>query len=201
MTLRYKAQTATSQGQMQRVRGEVVNVVVTADLGQPVNLMKVSELECFEYDQSKYQGKAAYFKSPSMEGKVTVFGTGKLISVGTRSAEKAEKELKETVAFLAKNGLVREIKMAVSVRNIVMSLDIGHSIDIEGLYPNMPNFVYEPEQFPDAIWRPASVPGATVLLYSNGKLIVLGPVQTERIGRIVEELEHSSAPPSEHVQD
>lgn len=179
-----------------------MNVVATADLGQPVNLMKVSELETIEYDQTKYQGRAAYFKSPSMEGKVTIFGSGKLISVGTRSVERAKKELEETVIFLAKNGLIKKTKIAVSVRNIVMSLDIGHPIDIEQLYLNMPNFVYEPEQFPGAIWRPSSIQNGTVLVYSNGKLIIASLVSTEAISSIVEELEHSlaSALGLHHVQ-
>jgi len=184
---------------LRRARAEVVNVVATADLKQPIDLMRVSELENIIYDQSKYQGRVAYFKSPHMEGKVTIFSTGKLISIGTRSVQKAEKELEAAVTHLVENGLAKRVKVVVRVRNMVVSLDTGHAIDIEGLYSRIPSLVYEPEQFPAAIWRPASVPGATVLLYSNGKLIILGLVQIDRIGRIMEELEHSSASPSEHV--
>jgi TATA-box binding protein (TBP) (component of TFIID and TFIIIB) len=184
---------AAPLGQMQGAEARIVNVVATADLRQPLSLMRVSELKYVEYDQAKYRGRVAYFKSPGMEGKVTIFSTGKLISVGTRSVQRAERELEAAVSYLLENGLTKKVRVVVRVRNMVVSLDTGHLIDIEGLYSRIPNLVYEPEQFPAAIWRPASVPGTTVLVYSNGKLIIAGLVQTDGIDMIIGELEHSSS--------
>jgi len=39
------------------------------------------------YDLGKYGGGVAYLKASGMNGKVTVFSSGRLISVGTRSPE------------------------------------------------------------------------------------------------------------------
>ena len=69
----------------------VVNVVMTADLKQHVDLQKVGQLVYGMYDQNIYP--AAYIKIPGMSGKVTVFHSGKLISVGAKTESQAIKDL------------------------------------------------------------------------------------------------------------
>jgi TATA-box binding protein (TBP) (component of TFIID and TFIIIB) len=59
----------------------IVNVVVTTDLKQPVDLEKLTEPKEVAYDPRKYNGKVAYFKSEKMQGKVTIF-----FSTGSQSA-------------------------------------------------------------------------------------------------------------------
>ena len=54
-----------------------------------------------------------------MVGRVTVFGNGKLISVGTKSPKNSKKELKMAFKILKKYRLAKSIKITPQVRNIV----------------------------------------------------------------------------------
>lgn len=98
---------------------EIVNVVATADLKQRVNLIQVSQLDDITHDQEIYGGRVAYLKTPDMYGKVTIFPSGKLISVGAKSPEQAQQDLETTVETLATGGLINSIKVEAELRNIV----------------------------------------------------------------------------------
>jgi TATA-box binding protein (TBP) (component of TFIID and TFIIIB) len=163
----------------------IVNVVVTTDLKQPVDLAKLTKLEDITYDPRKYNGKVAYFKSKKMQGKVTIFfSTGKLISVGTKSVKQANKELEHVAKSLAKANIIKPTRIEPVVRNMVISIDLGKPIDLVALCERMQRLIYEPEQFPAAIWRPNYAPRSTVLVFSTGKLIVTGNANTETVDRI-----------------
>ena len=66
---------------------KIRNVVTTADLGQKVNIERLNNFSWAIYDQVSYGGICGYVKSPEMHGKVTIFSTGKMISVGSSSIE------------------------------------------------------------------------------------------------------------------
>ena len=71
----------------------IVNVVATANLNQEVDLFELAKCKGILHDSEIYGGRVAYFKSPKMEGKVSIFRSAKLISVGTKSEEGAFSEL------------------------------------------------------------------------------------------------------------
>ena len=60
-------------------------MVATGDLTQQVSLEDISRLPYTIHDQEIYGGRVAYLKTPEMHGKVSIFPSGKLISVGTRA--------------------------------------------------------------------------------------------------------------------
>jgi TATA-box binding protein (TBP) (component of TFIID and TFIIIB) len=76
----------------------------------------------------------------------------------------------------------------------VVSVDLGRPLDLEALYSRMPRFIYEPDQFPAAIWRPESDPRSTVLVFSNGKLVITGKVDVETVHEIERELAEGLEP-------
>ena len=65
----------------------IVNVVATADLAQRVDIQEIAEIPYTIHDSEIYGGRVTYLKTPQMYGKVTIFPSGKLISVGTKSPE------------------------------------------------------------------------------------------------------------------
>ncbi|MEM2780563.1 MAG: hypothetical protein QW791_06835 [Candidatus Bathyarchaeia archaeon] len=86
-----------------------------------------------------------------MEGKVSIFWPGKLISVGTKSIEKAFQELQQTAKALNAN-----LKTEPKVQNIIAIADLKTSIDMEHVVSKLrkdkeTHVIYEPEQFPAAI--------------------------------------------------
>ena len=166
----------------------VVNVVATAALDRTMDIESLPELFPHEavHDEEIYGGRVAYFKSEVMQGKVTIFPSGKMISVGTRSIEEARREM-NLVAEALKAGLNTEPR----VRNIVATADLGHNVDLERISSIREiGAVYEPEQFPSAIIKMplAEDKTASILLFASGKLVCVGLKNLEDIQAAIEQL-------------
>ena len=163
----------------------IVNIVVTADLKQRVDLRSVAKLKYVIYDFEIYRGLAAYLKTPDMDGKVSVFSSGKLISVGTRKYDQARKDLQHTADVLSENGLIDPIQVTPRMRNIVATLVLPRTIDLE-LLSHLP-VIYEPEQFPGAILKLAE-PKATVLIFASGKMVITGVSTQKQLAVVAEKV-------------
>lgn len=146
----------------------IVNLVATADLKQRVSLNEVGCLEGGTFLPERYA--CAYLSGSPLTGKVSVFESGKLISVGTRSESRAKRDLADVARILIKHGIVRPSRITVVVQNIVAVSQLASSIDLEDLSRQEPLVSYEPEVFPAAIWRPDGFEG-TLLLFNSGKVI------------------------------
>lgn len=168
----------------------IVNVVATAVLDRPLDLESLHEHFPHKviHDQEIYRGRVAYFKSKNMEGKVSIFTSGKMISIGTKSVEKAIKELKLVAKTLKAN-----LKTKPKIQSIVATADLKTSIDLEGFLSQVQeekefHAMYEPEQFPGAIVKFSVAQGseATILLFSSGKLVCVGLTRYDYIQRALE---------------
>ena len=150
----------------------IVNVVSTADLDQRVDIWEAAELPYTIHDIEIYGGRVTYLKTPEMYGKTTIFTSGKLISVGTKSPEQAINDLEDTHDYLADNKIITPTKIEPRLRNLVATLTLEHPIDLEGLADEI-SALYEPEQFPSAIIKTDSV-DATFLVFASGKIVMSG---------------------------
>jgi len=88
----------------------IVNVA-TASLDQPVDLEHLRKQfpKHILWDQDIYGGRVAYYKTEKMEGKVSIFWSGKLISVGTKTIEKAFQELYQIISKLQEDRAIHVI--------------------------------------------------------------------------------------------
>ena len=171
------------------LKTSVVNVVATATLDCCVDLESLKEFFPQEvlHDPEIYGGRVAYFKSKKMQGKVSIFSSGKMISVGTKSQEKANQELVLVASHLERKGIAK-IKSTAKIQNIVVTADLGFEprLDlierIEGA-----QIIYEPDQFPGAIisFFLSEKSKATILLFSSGKIICMGLKNQKDIDRAV----------------
>lgn len=75
----------------------------------------------------------------------------------------------------------------IEVRNIAATVDLAKAIDLEVLQDIVPGIVYEPEQFPGAIFRPA-LHHVTVLIFGSGKLVLAGLKSESEIENAVGEV-------------
>jgi len=160
---------------------EIVNVVATADLEQPVDLVEISKLPYMIYNPEKYGGRVAYLKTPAMKGKVSIFFSGKLISVGTKSPEQSQKDLDVTVKLLVSEGSIKPVNIDAKLRNIVAVQNIGTTVDLEEM-ALIVNSIYEPEQFPGLILR-QDIPKVTYLVFSSGKIVIAGSKSLEDLDK------------------
>ena len=126
---------------------KIQNTVSTADLKQKIDIASFNDYQHLSSNLDLYA--CGYIKDDAMIGRVTVFRTGKLISVGTKSPEQAAKELKKASRILQKHKLAKSTKITPQVRNIVSRFDLKRKLPIEKLARTLPKSLYEPEQFPD----------------------------------------------------
>ena len=170
---------------MSVLKPEIVNLVATGDLAQKVILEDISRLPDTIYDQEIYGGRVAYLKTPMMHGKVSIFPSGKMISVGTRSPEEAQRDLDTTVKTLVDARLIDPVEVKARIRNIVVLLQVNVS-GLEELAEAI-GAIYEPDQFPAAIYKPDDM-NVSYLIFNSGKIIVSGIKRIEEIGVASEKL-------------
>lgn len=163
---------------------KIQNVVTTADIKQKINIASFNKYEHLSSNLELY--RCGYIKDNVMVGKVTVFGNGKLISVGTKSVEQSKKELRKALKILQKYKLAKSVKIDSQVRNIVSRFDFGKKLPIETLVRTLPKSMYEPEQFSGLIYR---LQGSCVaLLFASGKGIIVGTKSIEEINSVFFEI-------------
>jgi TATA-box binding protein (TBP) (component of TFIID and TFIIIB) len=157
-----------------RPKLRIVNLVATADLGRPVNLGRLKGRAGFAYDSSVYH--CAYFKDENTKGKVSIFSTGKMISIGTKAFKDAKFDLNYVSEKLADLRITHSAVVEAKLQNICAVSEAGILLDIERISQELSSgrIIYEPEQFPGAIlWAP-ELEGGSVLLFPSGKLFFAG---------------------------
>ena len=156
------------------------NVVCTANLGQQINVTKLASVPCGIYDEAIYSGRCGYVKTPEMDGRVTVFPSGKMISVGGRSIEKAIEQLNHAKFYLVENKIAATDTVIVpAVRNIVATVEIGRGMPIDTLSAKIPGSIYDPETFPGMIIK--GVNSCSFLVFASGKIVIAGAGSSDEL--------------------
>jgi transcription initiation factor TFIID TATA-box-binding protein len=163
---------------------KIQNTVTTADLKQKIDIETFNEYEHLSSNLDVYA--CGYVKDATMVGKVTIFRSGKMISIGTKSQEQSIKELRKASRILQKYNLSKPVKIIPNVRNIVSRFDLNKKLPIEKLARTLPKCMYEPEQFPGLIYRLQG--SCVVLLFSTGKGIIVGAKSIEEINTVFFEI-------------
>jgi transcription initiation factor TFIID TATA-box-binding protein len=163
----------------------IQNVVCTADLKQHVDIGSFNEYKHLSSDLDLY--RCGYVKDSTMVGRVTVFASGKLISVGTKSTEQAIEELKKAGNILKNYRLISTFKIVPNVRNMVAKFDLGKKIHLENLARTMPKSMYEPEQFPGLIFRIQN--SCVALIFASGKGVLVGAKTVSELNQGLYEVE------------
>lgn len=169
------------------VESVIINVVATVALNQRLDLNNLRKFGEILYDSDLYGGRVAYFKSPNMGGKVSIFASGKMISVGTKSEKEAAYELEYVKDFLVKEGFIKPTVLKHKIRNIMVMVDLEETINLEELATNY-RMIYEPEQFPSGILKIEHPYRATFLIFASGKVIVAGLRDSNQIKPIVQKI-------------
>ncbi len=169
------------------VKSEVVNVIATASLNQKLDLDTIGLLGYVFHDEAVYGGHAAYFRSPEMKGTVSLFSSGKMISVGTSSELDAVRGLECARDYLVSCGIVRSVDLDPKIHNIVAVVDLEEPINLEILAIEH-SVVYEPEQFPGAILRIKTPFKASILFFNSGRIVITGVKSTRQVDATLDEI-------------
>jgi transcription initiation factor TFIID TATA-box-binding protein len=157
----------------------IVNVVATADLLQNVDIQEIAQIPHTIHDMKIYGGRVTYLKTPEMYGKVTIFPSGKLISVGTKSLEQTQHDLSLVSEILANHKFIKPTDLLARPRNIVALASFNIEFNLEDISVLI-GAMYEPEQFPGAILK-MNETNATYLIFQSGKVIISGTSSIEKL--------------------
>ena len=154
------------------IKPRIRNVVSTADINQRIDITRLADLPSGIYDYAIYGGRCGYIKMPDMDGRVTVFPSGKMISVGGKSITKAKEQLNHAKFYMIQNNMAYNTVLTIKVRNIVATLDIGNSIPIDVLSAKISGATYDPETFPGMIIK--GICNCSYLVFASGKIVIAG---------------------------
>ena len=169
-----------------QINVNIVNVVASVTLNQTLNLNSiVKAFPAVEYRPEQFPGIVFKLKKPKTAN--LIFGSGKMVCVGSKSEKQAKKAVMRVIQQLKDRGIIIKGKPTIQVVNIVASASLGEQIDIEKAAYILERTMYEPEQFPGLIYRMDN-PKVVLLLYMNGKLVVTGAKTEAQVYEAVHKL-------------
>ena len=159
---------------VQKIRKEIeiVNIVCTVDLQEKIKIKSFNKFKFLSCNIDLY--RCGYVQDDKMIGKVSVFESGKLISIGTKNYAQTCSEMKRVLKLLKKYNLIKSThsKIQPRIRNMVGKIDVKKPIEIEELSKSLSRCIYEPEQFPALIYRMLN--NMVALIFASGKIIITG---------------------------
>jgi len=159
---------------MQDYRIKIENVVASTQIGENIDLNKISrEIKDSEYKPKQFPGLVLRTKEP--KAAALVFRSGKVVCTGSKSVEDARRAVKQIVKMLKEIGISVIDEPEVKVQNIVASADLGVDLNLNAIAIGLglENIEYEPEQFPGLVYR-LDNPRVVVLIFGSGKMVVTG---------------------------
>lgn len=162
---------------------DIVNVVTCAKFEKTIDLKKIIELlPQTEYNPSKFPGLVLRLVFP--KASVLIFESGKIVCTGTKSKEQSIRAIKSVASRLASYGInMGEKEPEIEIQNMVASVNLKGTINLEKCAKILPKSMYEPEQFPALIYRINDT--STMLVFGSGKLVCTGNKTEEEIFRVV----------------
>jgi len=73
-----------------------------------------------------------------------------------------------------------EIRPLIKIENIVATVTLDQTLDLNAIARSVPNIEYDPEEFPGLIMRLES-PRLTALIFNSGKMVVTGAKSTQML--------------------
>ena len=165
---------------------KIQNVVAVASLNQEIDLLSIIKVfSNAEYRPKKFPGLVFRLKRPKTA--TLIFRTGKMVCTGARSEKMARSAVRKVVRELRKAGIVILGEPEISIENMVASADLVGAVDIERAARVLDNIMYEPEQFPGAVYR-MEEPKVVILIFATGKLVITGAKRKEQVHEAVDKI-------------
>lgn len=165
----------------------IENIVASASINQAISLQSiVKAFPTVEYRPTVFPGLVFRLKKPKTA--TLIFKTGKMVCTGAKSEKEARKALNKVVKKLRANGIAVFGKPSIEIQNIVASISLVGAIDLERAVYNLKRIMYEPEQFPGAIYRMDS-PKVVFLIFSTGKLVCVGAKKEAEVYEAVDKIQ------------
>jgi len=166
---------------------KIQNIVASVSLNQKINLHEIVEkFPKTEYNPSVFPGLVFRLKKPKTA--TLIFGTGKMVCTGAKSEKESRSAVEKVVKQLKQQGIQITEKPVVKIQNIVASAELDGEIDLESLVYKLNRVMYEPEQFPGAVFRMDDLQ-VVFLIFSAGKLVCVGAKKEGQVYEAVDKIQ------------
>ncbi len=163
---------------------EVQNVVASGEFDQKIDLLHIAaSLDRAEYNPESFPGLVLRVSEP--KAVFLLFSTGKLVCTGGKSKEDVYAAIETLVKKLRSIDINVNSPPKVKIQNMVASVTLDFSINLETIALTLENSLYEPEQFPGLIYR-MSIPKVVILIFGSGKLVCTGAKSEEEVHEAVD---------------
>lgn len=165
----------------------IQNIVASATLNQRISLKTIVEkFPHAEYSPNVFPGLVFRLKKPKTA--TLIFETGKMVCTGAKSEKEAIQAVNKVAKELRSKGISITNKPEIHIQNIVASAELGGEIDLENVVYKLSRVMYEPEQFPGAVFR-MDQPKVVFLIFSAGKLVCVGAKKEEEVYEAVDKIQ------------
>ncbi len=165
------------------------NVVATASFNQTLDIDAIARaFPHVEYRPEVFPGLPFRLKKPKTC--TLLFNSGRMVCTGAKSEKEARRAILKVARKLRAAGIIITGKPEIKIQNIVASGSLSGPIDLERLCERAReggSLMYEPEQFPGAMYRMDS-PKVVFLIFSTGKIVCVGAKKEKDIYEAVENL-------------
>jgi transcription initiation factor TFIID TATA-box-binding protein len=167
------------------IRARIVNVVASFSFPHRIDVHQLAEALGAELVSMSRRGFLVAARVRMGNAYLLVYHTGRVVCAGATSEREVRVAARKLVEVLRSKGfLVQENGLDVKVLNVVASIELGYSVDVESLAERLERCIYEPEIFPGMIisdrW--------TYLVFANGKVNVLGMKSEAELDQAVSHL-------------
>lgn len=166
---------------------KIQNVVTSVTTSHNIDLgAVVRAFPEVEYRSKQFPGLCFRLKKPKTA--TLIFSSGKMICTGAKSEKQAKKAVNKVIKELKNKGIAIGGKPEIQIQNIVASASLGGKIDLERVVYSLRRIIYEPEQFPGAVYR-MDDPKVVFLIFNSGALVITGAKKEEEVYRAVKKLQ------------
>jgi len=157
----------------------IQNVVATAALGTNIDLLAIMKVfRNVEYRRKKFPGLVFRLKRPKTA--TLIFSNGKMVCTGAKSEKLARRAVRKVVRELRKEGFIIPGNTEIAIQNMVATAHLGSKADLETAADVLDNILYEPEQFPGAVYRMGD-PKVVILIFTTGNIVITGARNEEQV--------------------
>ncbi len=164
----------------------IQNVVATTSLETEIDLIDIMKVfKNAKYNPKQFPGLVFRLSSPKTAS--LIFRTGKMVCTGAKSEKLARRAVRKVVSELKKAGFILNKVPEIIIQNMVASAYLGGDADLEMAADILDKIMYEPEQFPGAIYRMVE-PKVVILIFASGKLVITGAKNKEQVYEAAEKI-------------
>ena len=162
----------------------IENIVATVILENPLDLNLIeTRIPEVDYNPDQFPGLVYRLEHPKVT--VLIFKSGKMVITGAKSTKQLVHAVKKILKTLKDKGITIKGRPQIQIQNIVASANLNVYIDLERAALELPNSIYEPEQFPGLIFR-MDKPRVVMLIFSSGKMVITGAKMEEEVFQAIE---------------